>query len=231
MLNVISESKIIYNKLKLIYYLFNSLNFIKLIFSSSLISIICIKKNSNEFDYLLYNVILLFFVIFCFALFGIIYEYIHFSMIILYSYFIPQIIYSLVFGKKPKIQLFYLSLFRLSVIFYITCHKTNLIFTDLYSPLFFLYILIYVFIQFTIIFVQNKFGGNLILLRIQYNNQYDYKKKENIECQICYEFINNNDDIIITPCFHCFHRRCLEKWMSIKLNCPLCRKDISVLAN
>lgn len=229
--DVINESKIIYDKLKLIYFLFNFLNFIKLIFASFLLSIICINKNLNEFSFFLYQVILLFFSIFCFALFGIISKYIRFIMIILYSYFIPQIIHSLIFGRKPKIQLFYLSLFRLCVIFYITYRKTNLIFMNLYSPLFFLYILIYVLIQFIIIFVQNKFGGNLILLRIKYNNPFDYKKKENIECSICYEVINRNDDIMVTPCFHCFHRRCLEKWMNIKLICPLCRKDISVLAN
>lgn len=50
-------------------------------------------------------------------------------------------------------------------------------------------------------------------------------------CAICNETFDSKLDLIITSCFHTFHRRCAEK--RVKNNRPSCRvcKEPSVLAN
>lgn len=36
-------------------------------------------------------------------------------------------------------------------------------------------------------------------------------------------------DVMITPCHHLFHKRCLEDWMIYKLQCPVCRSSLPPL--
>lgn len=43
------------------------------------------------------------------------------------------------------------------------------------------------------------------------------------ECSICLE--KNNTSSIILKCHHKLHQKCLEKWMLIKIKCPLCRQE------
>ena len=51
--------------------------------------------------------------------------------------------------------------------------------------------------------------------------------------EIFYKFkrilINGNKRYMRTPCNHIFHRECLEKWFSLKMECPNCRKDLSAI--
>ncbi|RWW25637.1 hypothetical protein GW17_00010013 [Ensete ventricosum] len=30
----------------------------------------------------------------------------------------------------------------------------------------------------------------------------------------------------VTPCDHCFHSGCLQRWMDIKMECPTCRRSL-----
>lgn len=56
------------------------------------------------------------------------------------------------------------------------------------------------------------------------------------ECSICFEAINTRYSALITDCGHCFHYKCIQKYIySIKKNvrfdnysclCPLCRQEI-----
>lgn len=45
------------------------------------------------------------------------------------------------------------------------------------------------------------------------------------ECVICYNGIDvaGPGEYMVSPCDHLFHRACLERWMDIKLECPVCR--------
>ena len=46
-----------------------------------------------------------------------------------------------------------------------------------------------------------------------------------LDCVICYGGINieNKRGYMLAPCDHIFHRDCLEQWMEVKMECPICR--------
>eukprot|EP00586_Coscinodiscus_wailesii_P010005 CAMPEP_0172513466 /NCGR_PEP_ID=MMETSP1066-20121228/252708_1 /TAXON_ID=671091 /ORGANISM="Coscinodiscus wailesii, Strain CCMP2513" /LENGTH=541 /DNA_ID=CAMNT_0013293743 /DNA_START=30 /DNA_END=1655 /DNA_ORIENTATION=+ len=49
-----------------------------------------------------------------------------------------------------------------------------------------------------------------------------------LDCVICYSSINIHDrrGYMLAPCDHIFHRECLEQWMDVKMECPICRTDL-----
>lgn len=48
--------------------------------------------------------------------------------------------------------------------------------------------------------------------------------KNQKQCSICLSIIKNT--IVITPCFHYFHKNCLSEWLSYNYSCPMCRHHI-----
>ena len=48
------------------------------------------------------------------------------------------------------------------------------------------------------------------------------------DCVICYNEIDVNDrkGYMLAPCDHIFHRHCLEQWMDVKMECPICRCNL-----
>ncbi len=70
--------------------------------------------------------------------------------------------------------------------------------------------------------------------RIKVNPQIEYlsiivlemqreKCKIILKCPICIENIEYKENLYITYCFHKFHKECIERWLYIKKNCPICR--------
>lgn len=58
-----------------------------------------------------------------------------------------------------------------------------------------------------------------------------FDKEKNIllsnddKCSICCEVYKNNDKLIQLDCKHCFHEKCIKKWLLEESNkCPLCNK-------
>ena len=51
------------------------------------------------------------------------------------------------------------------------------------------------------------------------------------DCVICYSSIDirNRMGYMLAPCDHLFHRECLEQWMEVKLECPICRENLPSL--
>lgn len=40
---------------------------------------------------------------------------------------------------------------------------------------------------------------------------------------------NNNKDIMLTPCNHLFHSKCLITWYERKKDCPVCRLTLPLM--
>lgn len=60
-----------------------------------------------------------------------------------------------------------------------------------------------------------------------------YNSVENVEitdlkedCPICLDKLYKEKSVIIS-CNHIFHKDCLEKWLSRKEICPLCKKKVT----
>ncbi|XP_060171063.1 uncharacterized protein LOC132602058 [Lycium barbarum] len=56
-------------------------------------------------------------------------------------------------------------------------------------------------------------------------------KKENVVsfelgdiCPVCFEIFEEKSVVVITPCSHLFHRRCIFPWLSENDTCPTCRE-------
>lgn len=48
------------------------------------------------------------------------------------------------------------------------------------------------------------------------------------DCSICLSPFSPNDECRrMVNCQHCFHRECVDRWLKVKLHCPLCRGDPS----
>merc|ERR1712113_1171173 len=46
------------------------------------------------------------------------------------------------------------------------------------------------------------------------------------ECCVCLEKYRDGAEIVRTKaCQHVFHKRCLQGWLNVNGNCPLCRHD------
>lgn len=52
------------------------------------------------------------------------------------------------------------------------------------------------------------------------------EEEEKVECSICLIDFENNDDVTLLKCCHCFHKTCIEEWSKIKAECPNCREKI-----
>lgn len=46
------------------------------------------------------------------------------------------------------------------------------------------------------------------------------------ECPICFEDMKP-DTVMVLPCGHEFHLKCLREWWKRKTTCPMCRVDIT----
>lgn len=60
---------------------------------------------------------------------------------------------------------------------------------------------------------------------------YGASKKEGsvVECCICLGVLEEQDRVKVLPqCGHCFHSHCVDRWLSTRASCPLCRAALRV---
>ena len=59
--------------------------------------------------------------------------------------------------------------------------------------------------------------------------EFEEQKNDEYPCVICMEEIKYGARISKTKCGHCFHSKCLRKWLVNNCNepqCPCCRKNL-----
>ena len=54
-------------------------------------------------------------------------------------------------------------------------------------------------------------------------------KEGNIKCSICFETIEKDNIVQSLPCSHCFHHECINNWVQMKEECPICRHKIEII--
>ena len=57
----------------------------------------------------------------------------------------------------------------------------------------------------------------------------DMKKKtgEDGSCPICFgEFTSGDQVRDLETCDHLFHKKCIDQWLKLNANCPLCRSNV-----
>ena len=65
------------------------------------------------------------------------------------------------------------------------------------------------------------------LLSISKKTKYKKNKYPNVEdCRICLDKFNEKDEILILPCLHIFHLKCIVHWIESKGTCPLDNQKI-----
>ncbi|OII73023.1 zinc-finger domain-containing protein [Cryptosporidium ubiquitum] len=57
------------------------------------------------------------------------------------------------------------------------------------------------------------------------------KSKNNYSCVICLNNIHDEDLVRKLPCKHVYHFKCIDEWVKIKSNCPLCNINLISIYN
>ena len=48
----------------------------------------------------------------------------------------------------------------------------------------------------------------------------------NANCTICLDDFIVGENVVLCPCGHCYHKKCLKNWLRVKSECPLCKVGI-----
>jgi transmembrane E3 ubiquitin-protein ligase len=164
---------------------------------------------------------------------------------LLYSFWVPQIVHSVRTGiKKPLLDYYYIGtgLCRLYIPLYILGCPDN-IFSRIDADFKASFpseiiLIVWTFTQLSILYMQNTYGPRYLIPRSWFPDRYDYCRPIqhtaagagatcNRECTICYMDVDvSKREYMVTPCDHLFHQACLNQWIDIKLECPVCRSTL-----
>jgi hypothetical protein len=150
---------------------------------------------------------------------------------ILYSFFLPQIVHSIRSPLRKTEDVWFVILITVSreiPILYFTVYRQNLFGTE--CPLAAILSSVYLIFQVFIVLLQNRFGGAFFLpKRLRPVILFDYRvvaPEGGVECTVCFEWIEEGENAMVTPCGHFFHQECLTRWMNEHMICPFCRHPL-----
>ena len=72
-----------------------------------------------------------------------------------------------------------------------------------------------------------------LLCKIKMNEKYCKRNQPNTDleyptCSVCLVDTAKNEECFLLPCGHIFHIQCIEKWLKMHNNCPVCRFELTV---
>lgn len=154
------------------------------------------------------------------------------------SFWVPQIYCNIKFNSATQVHPFFIvatSLTQLLVPMYIyACPKNFLTLlvrspTIGNSPVYASFLALWVILQVMVLFIQRCISPHAFIPARFLPPKYDYNRKiperlRDTQCAICLLAVTGVDEEhMITPCNHLFHRDCLRVWINEKLECPTCR--------
>jgi hypothetical protein len=48
-------------------------------------------------------------------------------------------------------------------------------------------------------------------------------------CRVCLEDYSDGEELRVLPCFHRFHKSCIDEWLQRKKLCPLCQIPVDII--
>jgi hypothetical protein len=62
------------------------------------------------------------------------------------------------------------------------------------------------------------------------NKEGEEEKKqgsdEDSKCLVCYCDYEEGETVKTLPCFHKYHKQCIEEWFKVQNFCPFCRHEV-----
>jgi len=157
------------------------------------------------------------------------------------SFWVPQIVCNVFRDTGDPLNSIFLlwtSISRLlPPLYFYGCPKNfvTLLFADgytFYDPGFCALLAIWVFFQVSVLMVQKRIGPQSFVPARFLPPKYDYNRRipdelRDTQCAICLHTVTGVDEEhMITPCSHLFHRDCLRVWIAQKMECPTCRAQL-----
>ena len=53
-----------------------------------------------------------------------------------------------------------------------------------------------------------------------------FSRLKQTDCSICRELYDDNDEIVVLPCIHFYHKKCVLQHLRNVRKCPICNDDI-----
>lgn len=181
-------------------------------------------------------------------------SYFNFIVFLAYSYWVPQIVMNIVQEVRQPFHHFYLygiSATRLVIPLYVYGCPANLLHLLVGrdqlkpDPVMCVVLVLWTAAQVGVLVLQQKLGPRFMIPARFLPPRYDYRRPiprsviqgleeaaetgEVLECVICYQTIAIHGvgrNHMTTPCDHIFHPQCLERWMELKMECPVCRTGL-----
>jgi hypothetical protein len=151
-------------------------------------------------------------------------------LLFLYSSFVPQIVHTLKYGQKKmgdSLFVVAITVYRMFVLLYLFAYRQNVVGSR--SMAMAVLMGIYCMGQMIVIILQNLLGPDFFLPKRYRNPGFDYSQgivEPDTECTICMSQIGEDDETMVTPCGHAFHKECLERWMQLQMRCPTDRSPL-----
>lgn len=55
----------------------------------------------------------------------------------------------------------------------------------------------------------------------------DEEDNRDVTCRICLEQFVNGEELRLLPCFHKYHKDCVDHWLKMSSKCPICKSSIA----